>query len=74
MIKDLRKSNSPKTAKYLRDLCLEENTCIISDIEERKERKTGLVSALGQSLGCPIMCSLGRFGADRLVKVGSHQR
>jgi hypothetical protein len=72
VINDLRMSNSPKTAKSLRDLCLERDTSINFDLEERLERETRLVSARARALGRPAPCGLGSFGIGRLVKVGSH--
>jgi hypothetical protein len=72
LIKDLRKFNSPRTAKSLKDLCLEKNIGFSSSKKERKEGQTGSASVRGRSLDCPVGFGWGRFAAGTLVKIGSH--
>ena len=55
LIKDFRESNSPRTTKSLKDLCLERDTYFNSSIKEKMEGQTGSASVRGRSLGCPMV-------------------
>jgi len=72
LIKDLRKFNSPRTTKSLKDLCLEKDIYSSSSKKEKKEGQIGSASVWGRSLDCPLGYGWGRFSVGTLVQIGSH--